>query len=241
MTGGNIDAIAGLVFRDVPMINRTDLLLDNIIRIRSIIQNGYTLNNIEWSDVSLPTENKKTNLLINDEWIPYIQFNEPAQFHTQYNVTISFKADIDPNTVNERGQTLLFLAAQNCNKQMIDALVAMGVRLTDINRDGSTILHGTAWGKVYEQGQSIKTYDEKIAFIQEILGRYRIETIPLLFRVNQRGETCYDNLLMRHPDKISKSLEDVAFPIGWVKRSDTNGIIYYENTSTGSTQWDRLY
>jgi hypothetical protein len=254
MTGGNIDAIAGLVFRDVPMIRADSIyrgFYENTIQVIKVKQ--LEPSQITWTENDLlEAPEKKVN--ISNEWAPYIQFihsSIPSQRFTL--IKISFKDGILPNQYNARGQTLLFLAAQNCNKQMIDALVAMGVRLTDINRDGninpvgginrdgSTILHGIAWGKVNDQGRPIKTYDEKVAFMIDILGRYPIETIPLLFRVNQRGETCYDNLLRRHQDKISTSLEDVAFPLGWVKRSDTNGKIYYENTSTGLTQWFRPY
>jgi hypothetical protein len=210
MTGGNIDAIANLVFRDVPMINRTDILLDNKIRIGPIIHNSYTLNNIEWYDVTLQKENKKTNLSINDEWEPYIQFDKPTQVHAQYDVTISFKEGINPNTPNTRGQKLLYLAAQNCNKQMFDALIALGASVTGINETShSNILHGIAWGKVNEQDQPIKIYDEKVAFMQNILQRHS-RAITLLFQANAVGETYYDNLLIRHPDKISNGLIDLA-------------------------------
>ncbi len=172
---------------------------------------------------------------ITQAWTSYIEFKklEPANGYKYFQ--LSFKEGIEPNTQTKDKETLLYLAAQNCNKIMFDAFVAMGADPNILNKgNSSNILHGIAWG-------SIRTYDEKVAFIQYILGRYPKETIPLLFHKNDRGKTFYDNLLIRHPDKISKSLEDVAFPIGWVKRRDTNGRIYYDNTSTGATQWNRPY
>jgi hypothetical protein len=227
MTGGNIDAIADLVYRDVPMIDgEFKSTQENKVYVNVVPKDSPpTEDTITWNEMNVNVfPNKHAH--INVQWRQYIKFNEKF---TAGHITYSFKAGIDPNQHNSRGQTLLFLAAQNCNKQMIDALVAMGVRLTDINSDGSTILHGIAWGKVNDQGQPIKTYDEKVAFMIDILGRYPIETIPLLFRVNQRGETCYDNLLMRHPDKISKSLEDVAFPLGWKREKNPNDETVYIN------------
>jgi predicted PurR-regulated permease PerM len=43
------------------------------------------------------------------------------------------------------------------------------------------------------------------------------------------------------PNKISKSLEDVAFPIGWAKYSDAATGIYYENIRTGARHPNRPY
>lgn len=219
MKGGNINGFFDLVFRDVPMINRTDILLDNKIRIGPIGANGYTPTTITWFDSLKEQGNKNTNLSINEEWKPYIHFDTPVQVHAQNDVTIS--VNIDPiytkpynlNTLNERGQTLLYLAAINCNKIIFDALVAMGAELTTLNGDGSTILHGIAWGKIVQFSEPTKTYDEKVEFIQEILARYPKITIPLLFYKNSRQETMYDNLLMRHPDKMSLSL----YPLKWVR------------------------
>jgi hypothetical protein len=172
---------------------------------------------------------------ITQAWAPYIEFKklEPANGYKYFQ--LSFKEGINPNTQTKDKETLLYLAAQNCNKIMFDALVAMGADPKILNKgNSSNILHGIAWG-------SIKTYDEKVAFIQEILGNYPKETIPFLFHTNGRGKTFYDNLLIQHPNKISKSLEDVAFPIGWAKYSDAATGIYYENIRSGARHPNRPY
>jgi hypothetical protein len=79
-----------------------------------------------------------------------------------------------------REQTLLYLAAQNCNKQMFNALVALGADPMVVNSNGSSILHGIAWGKLNEENQSIKTYEEKTHFMQDILKHYP-QNASLLF------------------------------------------------------------
>ena len=262
MKGGSIDAISDLVFRNVPMINRTDKLTDNIIRIGDVIVKKIETNQITWTNSnSLNAPEEK--VYISDEWIPYIEFIHTRTSALRFTLMrLSFKEGINPNTHNSRGQTLLFIAALNCNKKMFDALVAMGASLSDrnsdgtvkeknsdgtvkgINRDGSNILHGIAWGGVNAQGQPIKTYDEKVAFMQEILQKYPHETIPLLFQVNIRGETFYDNLLMRHPDKISKSLEHVAFPVKLIRNTTTyegQEKDYYINSANNESTWQRPY
>lgn len=246
MKGGSIDAISNLVFRDVPMINRTDILHDNKIRIGPIIQDEYTPTTIIWYDVYKKEDDKKTILSINEEWKPYIHFNKPVQVHAQNDVTIS--VNIDPakhipyklNTLNARGQSLLYLAAQNCNKIMFDALVAMDAELTTLNGNGSTILHGIAWGKLDTTDTPTKTYDEKVEFIQYVLQRYPTKTIPLLFPKNRQGETMYDNLLMRHPDKISLSL----YPLRWVRDRDSSKSVgdkqeyyFFNNDMPGSSRY----
>jgi hypothetical protein len=142
-----------------------------------------------------------------------------------------------------RGQTLLYLAAQNCNKQMFNALVAMGTNPLGLNRDGSSILHGIAWGKLNERKQSIKTYDEKIQFMTDILQHYP-QIIPLQFQRNAAGETYFDNLLMRYPNTISKGLEDIAFPIGYERRlikKDGIDVSYYVSITRNVSTWIRPY
>lgn len=217
MKGGNINAIADLVFRDVPMINKPELLGKKSERLVSM---KPQYNIVILSGVIGKFEETLVNqdISITPDWIPYIEFKHtPTQDGYKFFV-LSFKEGIDINTLNSRGQTLLFLAARNCNKLMVDALVAMDARLLvknsdgslkkdspehiiGTNVDGSTILHGIAWGNVDKQGNSTKTYDEKVAFIQYILGRYP-DTILLLFHKNLQKETIYDNLRIRHPDKM---------------------------------------
>ena len=138
---------------------------------------------------------------------------------------------------------------------MFDALVAMGAHVTDINMDSkSNILHGIAWGKVNDRGHPIKTYDEKVAFIQHILQRYPI-TVTLLFNKNAHGESCYDNLLMRNPDKISVELKKSMLPAnplptnplptnplrtGWIETFDPHTQQkFYVYTDTRESVWKR--
>ena len=127
---------------------------------------------------------------------------------------------------------------------MFDVLVAMGAGVTDINKvSQSNILHGIAWGKVNDQGHPIKTYDEKVAFIQYILQRYP-EASTLLFQKNVEEETWHDNLLMLHPNKISKSLEHVAFPVKTIRdTAPKDGVKtdYYVNNQTNVSTWQRPY
>lgn len=198
MKGGNIDEISNLVFRDVPMINKPEKLGEKPERLAGVKpmyhtvilsgQQGY--NTLESQDIN-----------ITQAWTPYIEFKkiEPGNGYIYFQ--LSFKENIFLNIVNSRGQTLLYLAAQNCNKIMFDALVAMGVNPKTLNSDGSTILHGIAWGKTDASGKLTKTYDEKVKFIQYILQIYP-DIILFLFHKNSRQETFYDNLLMRHPDKM---------------------------------------
>lgn len=263
MKGGDIGIIADLVFRDVPMTSPYNKQGENDGWNGNKLHVLYPTIKTSPTQINTISEHERENMpfSITDGWKEYIDIDtSPVRMNSD--ITISFKIlipTINPNNPNKRGQTLLYLAAQNCNQLMFDALVAMGadpmvlnkhIKISDIGQldlptiltrpDSGSILHGIAWGKVDEQGKSTKTYDEKVAFMYEILSKYP-KTIPLLFHKNFQGETFYDNLLMRHPDKISKSLEDVAFPIGWVKRRDTIKRIYYDNTSTGATQWNRPY
>jgi hypothetical protein len=251
MKGGNIDAIAYLVSRDVPMIKLTDennndidtsntiVFLDNRIQTNGLLEEN-TPSNIKWHS----TQTKSSlNLSIDKSWESFIQFSTISDIRKN-TTTITFREGINPNSSNSQGKKLLYLAAQNCNKQMFDALVAMGAGVTDINRGGhSNILHGIAWGKVNDQGHPIKTYDEKVAFIQYILQRYP-EASTLLFQKNVEEETWHDNLLMLHPNKISKSLEHVAFPVKTIRdTAPKDGVKtdYYVNNQTNVSTWQRPY
>jgi hypothetical protein len=240
MKGGNIDAIADLVFKDVPMTSpynkqgKHDGWKDNKLHVL------YPTKKTSDTQINTISERERENMpfSITGGWTKYINI-DTSLIGTNSEITISFKIlipTINPNNPNKRGQTLLYLAAQNCNQLMFDALVAMDadpmvlnkhINISDIGQldlpailkqpDSGSILHGIAWGKVDEQGKSTKTYDEKVAFIQYILGRYP-DTILLLFHKNLQGETFYDNLLMRHPDKMSLSL----FPLKWVRYRDSS-------------------
>lgn len=239
MTGGFIEVIATLVHNDTPMINKPELLgqkpekaADSKIMYDTIMLSAQMGETLESKGIS-----------ITPAWSPYIKFIEKDLPGRYKYFKLSFIPPINPNAMNSRNQTLLYLAAQNCNKQMFDALVAMGVNPTVLNSNGSSIFHGIAWGKLAGDQGKIATYDEKTQFMEYILATYP-QTVSLLFNRNSAKETYFDNLLMRHPDKISKGLEDVAFPIGYVRqqsRRDGTNYIFYVNTTNDVTTWDRPY
>jgi hypothetical protein len=213
MKGGNIDRIAELVFMDARMISRQELLgvvPERLVGVKPMYDTIILLGQTGEYEQTLQNQ----TIVISPLWTHYIEFKtiEPHDGYKYYK--LSFKEGINPNNTSSAqngtilGKKLLYLAAQNCNKQMFDVLVAMGAGVTDINKvSQSNILHGIAWGKVNDHGHPINTYDEKVAFMQYILQKYP-ETITLLFQKNAQGETFYDNLLMRHPDKISKGLKE---------------------------------
>ncbi len=248
MTGGNIDAIADLVSKDVPILRGDSVyksIQENKVYVNTVPKDlPPSEDTITWKEMIMVGPEKK--VYISDEWRPYIKFNNKINLGLKsVFITYSFREGIKPNSPNSQGRKLLYLAAQNCNKQIFDALVAMGAGITDINRtSNSNILHGIAWGKVNEQGRPIKTYDEKVVFMQDILQRYP-DTIHLLFQKNAQGETYYDNLLMRHPNKISKGLEHVAFPVKTIRytqlQADGTQKDYYVNNQTGESTWQRPY
>jgi len=255
MKGGNIDAIAELVFGDVPMTSpykkqgEHDGWTGNILH---VLYPTYKLSNTQITSTS---PHQYMPFSIFDRWTDYIDINT-SDVGINSNIIISFKEGIVPNArpvnsdIKINGKTLLYLAAQNCNKQMFDALVAMGAGVTDINRGShSNILHGIAWGKVNEHGHPIKTYDEKVAFMQYILQKYP-ETNTLLFQKNAQGESYYDNLLTRHPDKISVELKKSMSPAnplptnplrtGWIETVDPRTQKkFYVYTDTGKSVWKR--
>jgi hypothetical protein len=194
MIGGDIEEISRLVYEDVPMINDTELLLDNILSVGLIRMR--TEESITFFDYK--SKEEKT-ISIHVSWRPYIKFDEPIQFHTSFRVNISFRSVV-PNQLNSRGQRLIFLAALNCNKKMIDALVAMGINIAAKNScDGSSIFHGIAWGKNKSSGEPQKTYREKVDLIQHSV---RSENKNILLDVNSKNETFFDNLIARHPNKV---------------------------------------
>jgi len=108
------------------------------------------------------------------------------------------------NEKNRFGQTLLYLAGLNCNLKLYDLLKRLGAKEKFINKDdniefyintdGSTILHGIAWGNENRPGGA-PTYEEKERMLQEIIPK-----IPeLVLKKNNRGETFYDNLMFKYP------------------------------------------
>lgn len=153
MTGGNrIYDIPTLVRNNVPMIKVTNEVDGTDIAID--IRPAYLWTNNTIATFGEPTGNinnkftwhstsTESNLIlsINELWRPFIQFSTIS--NPRINITtVSFIEGINPNVQNSEGQTLLYLATQNNNKVMFDALVAMG----------SSIIHSIALGKPTEQG-----------------------------------------------------------------------------------------
>jgi hypothetical protein len=133
------------------------------------------------------------------EWEPYIRIpssNQPmARMKASLEGTDLLKSLI--NTKNSDGQTLLYLACKNSNLKLYNLLIGFGANHQIINENGSTILHGIAWGNDNRPGGA-PTYKEKMAMLNQI-----IRTVPeLIFNINRNGEIFYDNLMYKHPETI---------------------------------------
>jgi hypothetical protein len=67
------------------------------------------------------------------------------------NVIATYNLKYIINFINERGQTLLYLAARKCNKILVDILLENGALINAFNKDGSTPLIGLLWGYIIEK------------------------------------------------------------------------------------------
>lgn len=248
MKGGNpfVDKVFDLVSRNVPMLNMDDYLFSNTISSNKGEEKSYKINLTSFNEKQISFNNEKgevITILINKEWenfIEFTMFNNFVQIHFNRDFRVNDEDGLEhiQKGRTKSGESLLYLAAQNLNIKMFDALVGMGVELVTLNADNSSILHGVAQGK---ESNPIKTYEDKVKFIQIVLERHP-QAISLLFNVNIHGNTCYDNLLICHPDKISKYLENVAFPYDWIRKNDTvQHHVYYVNPSNNESQWKRPY
>ncbi len=139
---------------------------------------------------------------INPLWESYIQYpySDPTQPGNRQSgiplVPTQLLRDLI-NTKNSLGQTLLYLACKNSNLQLYNLLKNNGADKRIINNDGSTILHGIAWGNDIRPGGA-PTYEEKMIMFNEI-----IKTVPeLIFNINRNGETFFHNLMYKHPETI---------------------------------------
>jgi hypothetical protein len=139
---------------------------------------------------------------INPSWSSYIQYpysdpNQPGSRQSGIQIVPTELLKSLSNQKNRRGQTLLYLACKNSNLQLYNLLKNNGANKEIINDDGSTILHGIAWGNDDRPGGA-PTYEEKMAMLNQI-----IRTVPeLIFNINQNGETFYHNLMYKHPETI---------------------------------------
>jgi len=139
---------------------------------------------------------------INPLWASYIQYpySDPTQPGNRQSGIPLVPTELLRgliNTKNSRGQTLLYLACKNSNLQLYNLLKNNRANKENTNDDGSTILHGIAWGNDHRPGGP-PTYEDKMTMFNQI-----IRTVPeLIFKINQNGETFFHNLMYKHPETI---------------------------------------
>ena len=73
------------------------------------------------------------------------------------NFIATFNLKFIINSLNERGQTLLYLAARKCNKELVEILLDNGAIINTYNKDGSTPLLGLVWGFIVAKRENITT------------------------------------------------------------------------------------
>jgi hypothetical protein len=59
------------------------------------------------------------------------------------------------NSLNEKGQTLLYIAARKCNKVIVEILLENGAIINAYNKDGSTPLMGLVWGFIVAKRENL--------------------------------------------------------------------------------------
>ena len=142
---------------------------------------------------------------INPLWASYIQYpySDPSQPGSKQSGSQLISTPLLKSLINKKnksGQTLLYLACRNSNLELYNFLRNDGANEEIINDDGSTILHGIAWGNEYKPGGP-PTYAKKMTMLQEIIG-----TVPqLIFSINANSETFFHNLMFKHPETIPLS------------------------------------
>jgi len=67
------------------------------------------------------------------------------------NIIATYNLKYIINFINEKGQTLLYLAARKCNKILVEILLENGALINAFNKDGSTPLIGLLWGYIIEK------------------------------------------------------------------------------------------
>ena len=156
------------------------------------------LSSLIYENVPIIIESVKINPL----WASYIKrpYSDPtkpgdSQSGEPLDITPLFRELI--NTKNSRGQTLSYLACLNCNLILYELMRRSGANAELKNDNGSTILHGVAWGNDNRPGGA-PTYEEKKRMLEMIIRR-----IPhLVLDENAMKETFYHNLMYKHPDKV---------------------------------------
>jgi len=141
-------------------------------------------------------------MTINPLWASYIQYpySDPTQPGNTQSGSQLIPTELLKSLINEKnrgGQTLLYLACRNSNLELYNLLKNNRANEKTINDDGSTILHGIAWGNDRRPGGP-PTYEEKMIMFNQIINR-----VPeLVFKINDSGETFYHNLMFKHPENI---------------------------------------
>jgi ankyrin repeat protein len=141
------------------------------------------------------------------EWTPFIEHcnyitNVPMARMTARLQATQQMTDII-NTNNSRGQTPLYVACLNNNMKIYNLLKRLGANPLTLNTDNSTILHGIAWGND-DRSEGGPTYEEKIESLKVlIIGSCG----SLVLSKNDHNETYYDNLIIRHKDKMPESIK----------------------------------
>ena len=145
----------------------------------------------------------KINIVkINPLWESYIQYpySDPSQPGSKQSGSQLIPTELLRSYINKKnsdGQTLLYLACRNNNLELYNLLINNGADEKIINDDGSTILHGIAWGNDRRPGGA-PTYRDKMTMFNQIINR-----VPeLVFNTNSRYETFFHNLMHKHPETI---------------------------------------
>ncbi len=160
------------------------------------------LTRLIYFNISPFVDDEPFKRIIKPEWAKYITKPSYNSSQPMARMSISLEAtELLKELINiknsSHGQTPLYVACLNCNKEMYDLLVRFGANQEITNTDHSTILHGIAWGNDQRPGGP-PTYEEKERMLQEI-----IPIIPkLVLNKNAKGETFYHNLMYRHPDTV---------------------------------------
>lgn len=145
---------------------------------------------------------KIDSVRINPLWASYIQYpySDPSQPGSKQSGSQLIPTELLKSLINEKnsdGQTLLYLACRNNNLELYNLLINKGANEKIINDDGSTILHGIAWGNDRRPGGA-PTYRDKMTMFNQIINR-----VPeLVFNTNRNDETFYHNLMYKHPETI---------------------------------------
>ena len=85
--------------------------------------------------------------LIDPRWNKF--FSKGENFVSKY--TLQFII----NSLNDKGQTLLYLAARKCNKVIVEILLENGAFINAYNKDGSTPLMGLVWGYIVAKRENL--------------------------------------------------------------------------------------